>query len=100
MTGAPQGGHGRGRGAGRGEAASATADSFHRAHQKLIFGQEFMLHRHRVNGMWVACGPRDLGHEPATDRDDRTPQRAQWWRRRRLTARCVGAAYAAAYAHW
>ena len=70
------------------------------AHQKLIFGQEFMLHRHRVNGMWVACGPRDLGHEIATDRDDRTPQRAQWWRRRRSAARCVDAAYAAAYAHW
>ena len=41
------------------------------------------------------CTPK-----PATDRYDRSPQRAQWWRRLRSAARRVGAASAAAYAHW
>ena len=43
----------------------------------------------------VICTPN-----PATDRYDRSPQRAQWWRRLRSAARRVGAASAAAYAHW
>ena len=38
--------------------------------------------------------------KPATDRDDRSPQRAQWWTHLRSAARRVGAASAAAYAHW
>ena len=64
MARGPQGGRGRGRGAGRGAAASTTADNFHRVHQKLIFGREFMLHRHHVDGVWIACEPQDVGHSP------------------------------------
>lgn len=64
MTRAPHGSSGRGRGRGSSSAASSGATNFIRDHQKLIFGAEFMLHRHHVDNRWVACEPRDEGHEP------------------------------------
>ena len=64
MVRGPQGSRGRGRGTGRSSAASSGATNFIRDHQKLIFGAEFMLHRHHVDNRWVACEPRDEGHEP------------------------------------
>ena len=64
MTRAPHGSRGRGRGRGSSSAASSGATNFIRDHQKLIFGAEFMLHRHHVDNRWVACEPRDEGHEP------------------------------------
>ena len=63
MVRGPQGSRGRGRGTGRSSAASSGATNFLREHQKLIFGPEFMLHRRHVDDRWVACEPRDAGHE-------------------------------------
>ena len=64
MVRAPHGSRGHGRGRGSSSAASSGATNFIRDHQKLIFGAEFMLHRHHVDNRWVACEPRDEGHEP------------------------------------
>ena len=49
---------------------------------------------------WLWPLPAICMPNPSTDRDDRSPQRAQWWKRLRSAARRVGAASAAAYADW